>query len=94
MCCNQDSNAQGCCVAEFHVTDYYDANHLRGFIKTLPRVDVPSDGDYGVYALDCEMCYTTQGLELTRVTVVNKDLETVYDTLVKPKNIIIDYNTR
>ncbi|XP_070564395.1 RNA exonuclease 1 homolog isoform X2 [Ptychodera flava] len=39
-------------------------------------------------------CYTTIGLELTRVTVTDEKCEEVYDTLVKPVNPIIDYNTR
>ena len=40
------------------------------------------------------MSYTTQGCELTRVTVVNPQGDTVYETIVKPDNPIIDYNTR
>lgn len=40
------------------------------------------------------MCYTTQGLELTRVTVINEDCRVVYETLVKPEHPILDYNTR
>lgn len=50
--------------------------------------------EQGVYALDCEMCYTTHGLELTRVTVIDEDCNVMYETLVKPQNPIIDYNTR
>ena len=54
----------------------------------------PPDGNYGVYALDCEMCYTTEGPELTRVTVISSDCKTVYETLVMPDNPILDHNTR
>ncbi|KAK3599309.1 hypothetical protein CHS0354_028674 [Potamilus streckersoni] len=46
-------------------------------------------------AVDCEMCLTVVGKhEVTRVSIVNEELETVYDTLVKPDNPIKDYLTR
>ena len=41
-----------------------------------------------VFALDCEMCYTTQGLELTRLTIVDFELEQMVDLFVKPANPI------
>lgn len=79
--------------ANYHVTDYLDYSNLTGFIKTIPPSDdfVPTRKD--IFALDCEMCYTTAGLELTRVTVVDINRKVVYDALVKPDNKIIDYNT-
>jgi len=40
------------------------------------------------------MCYTTQGLELVKVTIIDEDSNVMYETLVKPQNPIIDYNTR
>jgi DNA polymerase III epsilon subunit-like protein len=44
--------------------------------------------------LDCEMCYTTYGIELTRVTVVDEDGADAYESFVKPDSPILDYNTR
>ncbi|OAD56480.1 RNA exonuclease 1 like protein [Eufriesea mexicana] len=91
-CCQQYGSATGCCDAKTHVWDYTDYENLRGYVKTLPK-DTPIE-EQGVYALDCEMCYTTQGLELTRITVIDEDCSVVYETLVNPQNPIIDYNTR
>nr|CAD2170796.1 unnamed protein product [Meloidogyne enterolobii] len=47
-----------------------------------------------IFTFDCEMCQTSiQQLELTRISVVNEDGETVMDELVKPHNKIINYIT-
>lgn len=47
-----------------------------------------------LYALDCEMCLTNAGSELTRVSVVDEKHEVVYESFVKPYNDITDYLTR
>ncbi|XP_030325657.1 RNA exonuclease 1 homolog [Strigops habroptila] len=39
-------------------------------------------------------CYTTRGLELTRVTVVDPKLQVVYDAFVKPDGKVVDYDIR
>ncbi|EMP27564.1 RNA exonuclease 1 like protein [Chelonia mydas] len=91
-CCSGAVGSPGCQVAKQHVQDGRKEN-LEGFVKTFEKLPT-TDGYPGIYALDCEMCYTKQGLELTRVTVINSDLKVVYDTFVKPDNKVVDYNTR
>ena len=91
-CCQGEANSEGCQVHSCHVTDVLDYNDMRGFGATLDKGG--SDANPGVYALDCEMCNTVRGNELTRVTVIDIDGATKYETLVMPQNDIIDYNTR
>jgi len=94
-CCQGGPESEGCQVNKFHCTDILDYNNMRGFVATMDMNNGEEEGDSGkVFALDCEMCNTTQGNELTRVTVVDHAGKTVYESLVKPDNVIIDYNTR
>ncbi|XP_053726994.1 exonuclease GOR-like isoform X1 [Synchiropus splendidus] len=89
-CCQGVMGVPGCQLFKLHV---HDSLSMEGFVTTVPRN--PSDTSCpGVYAVNCEMCYTIHGLELLRVTVVNSSLQVIFDTFVKPDNEIIDYNTR
>ncbi|XP_068089963.1 RNA exonuclease 1 homolog isoform X2 [Hyperolius riggenbachi] len=90
-CCSGAVGSTGCQIAKQHVQDGRKEN-LDGFVKTFEKLHNPEDSP-GVFALDCEMCYTTKGLELTRITVINSQLKVVYDTFVQPDSTIVDYNT-
>uniref|UniRef100_A0A8I3P7F8 RNA exonuclease 6 (putative) n=1 Tax=Canis lupus familiaris TaxID=9615 RepID=A0A8I3P7F8_CANLF len=90
-CCGGVLGSAGCQVAKLHVHDQKE--NIKGFVKTFVK-SPPPDGNPGVFAVNCEVCYTAKGLELTQVSVVDPSLQVVYDTFVKPDDEVIDYNTR
>ncbi|KAI8040589.1 hypothetical protein M5D96_006532 [Drosophila gunungcola] len=48
-----------------------------------------------MFGVDCEMCQTAAGFnELTRISIVNEEYKTVYETLVLPDNRITNYLTQ
>jgi len=94
-CCQAPEGSAGCVSAKLHVWTGVELgvnSPLNGYVVTKPR-KMPPEG-YGVYAIDCEMCYTTGGLELCKVSVVAMNGVVIYDKYVKPDNTIVDYNTR
>lgn len=95
-CCGSVRGAIGCKVQQKHVwSGIIDGlNGPYDFVRTKSRRNPPSDGNHGVYALDCEMIYTLSGMEVARVTVVGMDGRLIYDTFVKPENDIVDLNTQ
>ncbi|KAK9881300.1 hypothetical protein WA026_015426 [Henosepilachna vigintioctopunctata] len=94
-CCGAPPNAKGCTVGPLHVWNGLKNglnDQLEGFVKTLPKKNKRVKP--GIYALDCEMCYTIKGLELCKVTVVGMDGRLIYNSFVRPECQVIDYNTR
>jgi len=65
-----------------------------GFISTKPFKKPVQCADSPMYAVDCEMCKTSQGNELTRISLVDESLDVVYDTLVKPPRPVVDHLTQ
>ncbi|KAI1280755.1 RNA exonuclease 1 -like protein [Halotydeus destructor] len=93
-CCQGDLSAGGCSSADSHVVDGYGhPEYCRGYVQTKPRKISPESSP-GVFALDCEMCCTTIGIELTRVSILDTKSKVVYEQLVKPANPVLDYNTK
>ena len=75
---------------QMHVTAGTMPTEEPGYVQTSSS----SSSSNTVYALDCEMCYTTVGLELTRVSLVDMFLQPVFESLILPPHPIVDYNTR
>lgn len=69
------------------------ANRYKEFVMTKDRYkEVTAQSP--MFALDCEMCRTSAGVnELTRISIINEQHESIYETLVCPRNKIIDYLT-
>lgn len=47
-----------------------------------------------LFSLVLYQCKTSQGNELTRISLVDESLDVVYDTLVKPPRPVVDYLTQ
>ncbi|KAF9347052.1 hypothetical protein BGX26_001438 [Mortierella sp. AD094] len=80
---------------DFPLPSYLDPDTTveEGWIETkLLKVDSPAPKK--MIAMDCEMCRTTAGSELTRISLINEEGENIYDELVMPDNPIVDYLTQ
>lgn len=94
-CCSSPKFTEGCTTVDGHVWNGYEMGFngpLDGFVCTEDSSKI--DNELNVFALDCEMCYTGKGLEVTKVTLVSSDGQKVYEKFVRPATKIIDYNTR
>ena len=70
----QTRHSRGCTTSSRHVWSGLPASSgiigpLRGYVKTRHRRSYPNHGNFGVYGVDCEMCYTRSGLELAKVRI-------------------------
>nr|CCA26123.1 exonuclease putative [Albugo laibachii Nc14] len=89
---------------EFYVMDELELNHnLRSILKehedpyietALKRPDDNRDLKDLVFAVDCEMCKTTKGIELCRLTLIDSAETILLDDFVRPKSPIVDYCTQ
>ncbi|KFM76397.1 putative RNA exonuclease NEF-sp, partial [Stegodyphus mimosarum] len=72
----------------------YTSSKSENYIFTKDSY-LPVTENSPMFALDCEMCRTAKNpSELTRIAIVDESLETVYETLVKPDERIVDYMTK
>ncbi|KAG2232437.1 hypothetical protein INT48_001913, partial [Thamnidium elegans] len=93
-CCQDELGSTGCSRGP-HVYKDSDPSVLHQKIPYVPTParDAKSSTRQNIVALDCEMGYTTAGMELIRLTAVDQDMKVLLDELVLPSNMIIDLNT-
>lgn len=93
-----------CCVGP-HVfkEEAVEDLHLREAFVTAEELGAEAGADAGeagsagplpIAAMDCELGYTTAGMSLTRVTVLDESGAIVFDELVKPRAEVVDPNLR
>jgi hypothetical protein len=96
-CCDQIiGESQGCKTADHHVFKAKTGTDLQ---KLIPFVESPEPkvkgGTKKIIGLDCEMGYTTKGLELLRLTVLDFYTgKSLFDEVIKPYGIVLDLNTQ
>ncbi|KFM64131.1 Exonuclease GOR, partial [Stegodyphus mimosarum] len=91
-CCKRDLSSEGCTHSKYHVSFLRPFQDVH-FVQTECKINSRRDALTNVFALDCEMAFTTKGMEVVRVTLVNVYGIVVYDSYVKPEHQILDYNT-
>ncbi|WRT65966.1 uncharacterized protein IL334_002917 [Kwoniella shivajii] len=98
-CCGRERGEAGCEDGIHVFTDGDDDVKLakRVAYKTVNQV-VGDEGGLGkwneVVAMDCEMIFTTAGVSLGRVTIVDENGEILLDELVRQTVPVLDVNTR
>ena len=93
-CCGREVGAPGCTSAATHV---FKASDPKRLAVATPFVRTEGKGEKagGAVAVDCEMAYTTMGMELVRLTVTAwPGGAELVDVLVRPVGEILDINTR
>lgn len=93
-CCNEDLSVKGCSLWKLHVTESLRQSELKNFKETPRPFGIGDPRSRKVYAMDCEMIYTSWGPALARVSVVDLLDDLVLDVIVKPEAMIVDCNTR
>ena len=94
-CCSKQVGSEGCETAETHVFKVNDPKRLASTLQFEPTPHTVNDGFPAAVTFDCEMCYTTLGMELIRLTAITwPDNTNLLDVLVRPQGVILDFNTR
>jgi RNA exonuclease 1 len=83
-CCNESNTHPGCAQSP-HVFKEYGNPFFK--LESKPT-------KYPIIAMDCEMAYTTRGMEIVRISIVDWDKKIIYDKIVKPTSKILCLNSK
>lgn len=93
-CCNEPSWSRGCTEAKMHVYKMVGAAGLASVLQFESAPPNPT-AEGNAITFDCEMGYTSYGLELIRLTAISWPTnQLLLDTLVRPLGQVLDFNTR
>lgn len=97
-CCSRTTDDEPCTKGHhvFYESDPADLHKRHAFTHTRPaRTDGP-DPALDAVALDCEMIYSTGGMRVARVSVVDVRGREVFDEFIRMDDgvEVIDFNTR
>lgn len=95
-CCHGAVGSRGCTEAADHVFKTTGINRLASVLQ-FEKTPQPTDPDvrHLPVTFDCEMGYTTNGMELIRLTACSwPGNKILLDVLVRPLGEVVDFNTR
>ena len=95
-CCGQSmGTSPGCTKVKHHVFKVSEVKRLASVLQFETTPTQPDKGKLDPVCFDCEMGYTTLGLELIRLTAISwPDNKELLDILVKPMGEVLDLNSR
>ncbi|KAL2826960.1 hypothetical protein BDW59DRAFT_144454 [Aspergillus cavernicola] len=95
-CCNETlGQSPGCTKVDTHVFKVSESKRLASILQFEHTPENPDKTPKPPVCFDCEMAYTTLGLELIRLTAVTwPQGSKIIDALVRPLGEILDLNSR
>ncbi|KAL4979349.1 RNA exonuclease 3 [Aspergillus desertorum] len=95
-CCNQKlGESSGCTTGATHVYKVSETKRLASILQFEETPENPDLHNPTPLCFDCEMGYTTLGMELIRLTAVSwPEGKKVLDVLVRPLGEVLDLNSR
>lgn len=95
-CCSESlGTSPGCTKSATHVFKVTEPKRLASILQFISTPAQPDRASLQPVCMDCEMGYTTLGLEMIRLTAISwPEGHDLLDVLVKPMGEVLDLNSR